>query len=63
MLRKLIAEWIGRFSLLATVVGSGIMAERLADGNVAGLVAVQLVAAVLVTLFFGWFLGEQEIRS
>jgi len=35
MLRRLIAEWLGTFSLLATVVGSGIMAERLADGNVA----------------------------
>lgn len=35
MLRRLAAEWIGTFSLLATVVGSGIMAERLADGNVA----------------------------
>ena len=35
MLRKLTAEWIGTFSLLATVVGSGIMAERLAGGNVA----------------------------
>jgi len=33
--RKLIAEWIGTFSLLATVVGSGIMAERLAGGNFA----------------------------
>lgn len=33
--RKLIAEWLGTFSLLATVVGSGIMAERLAGGNVA----------------------------
>lgn len=35
MLRRLCAEWIGTFSLLATVVGSGIMAERLSDGNVA----------------------------
>ncbi len=35
MQRKLTAEWIGTFSLLATVIGSGIMAERLADGNVA----------------------------
>jgi glycerol uptake facilitator-like aquaporin len=33
MLRRLFAEWIGTFSLLATVIGSGIMAERLADGN------------------------------
>ncbi len=35
MTRRLIAEWLGTFSLLATVVGSGIMAERLAGGNVA----------------------------
>ncbi|WP_425046084.1 aquaporin [Primorskyibacter sp. S87] len=35
MIRRLVAEWLGTFSLLATVVGSGIMAERLADGNVA----------------------------
>ncbi len=33
--RRLVAEWLGTFSLLATVVGSGIMAERLAGGNVA----------------------------
>ncbi|MEO1506981.1 MAG: MIP/aquaporin family protein [Cyanobacteria bacterium J06633_23] len=33
MLRRLIAEWLGTFTLLATVVGSGIMAERLAGGN------------------------------
>lgn len=33
--RRLFAEWIGTFSLLATVIGSGIMAERLAGGNVA----------------------------
>ena len=35
MIRRLFAEWIGTFSLLATVVGSGIMADRLAGGNVA----------------------------
>jgi glycerol uptake facilitator-like aquaporin len=33
MERRLFAEWLGTFSLLATVVGSGIMAERLAGGN------------------------------
>ena len=33
--RKLVAEWLGTALLLATVVGSGIMAERLADGNAA----------------------------
>lgn len=35
MLRKLMAEAIGTGFLLATVVGSGIMAENLAGGNVA----------------------------
>lgn len=35
MERRLFAEWLGTFSLLATVVGSGIMAERLAGGNIA----------------------------
>ncbi len=33
--RKLVAEFLGTALLLATVVGSGIMAERLAGGNVA----------------------------
>ncbi len=33
--RKLVAEWLGTFSLLATVIGSGIMADRLSGGNVA----------------------------
>ncbi len=33
--RRLLAEGFGTAFLLATVVGSGIMAERLADGNVA----------------------------
>ncbi|MEX0337739.1 MAG: aquaporin [Arenibacterium sp.] len=33
--RRLFAEWLGTLFLLATVVGSGIMAERLADGNMA----------------------------
>lgn len=33
--RRLAAEALGTATLLATVVGSGIMAERLADGNVA----------------------------
>lgn len=33
--RRLTAEFIGTAFLLATVVGSGIMAERLASGNVA----------------------------
>ena len=35
MYRRLLAEALGSFFLFATVVGSGIMAERLAGGNVA----------------------------
>jgi glycerol uptake facilitator-like aquaporin len=35
MRQKLTSEAIGSFLLFVTVVGSGIMAERLADGNVA----------------------------
>ncbi|MEM7432285.1 MAG: MIP/aquaporin family protein [Pseudomonadota bacterium] len=33
--QRLFAEWLGTLLLLATVVGSGIMAENLAGGNVA----------------------------
>lgn len=35
MRRSIAAEAVGSFFLFATVVGSGIMAERLSDGNVA----------------------------
>jgi len=54
--RKLMAEWLGTFSLLATVVGSGIMAERLADGNVAiallgNTIPTGAILVVLITVF------------
>ncbi len=45
MLRRLAAEFLGTAGLLAAVVGSGIMAERLAGGNV----AVALLANTLAT--------------
>ena len=56
MERKLMAEWLGTFSLLATVVGSGIMAERLADGNVAiallgNTIPTGAILVVLITVF------------
>ena len=35
MPKRLVAEVLGTALLLATVVGSGIMGERLADGNLA----------------------------
>ncbi|QDQ26087.1 aquaporin family protein [Chitinimonas arctica] len=43
--RRLLAEWLGTSFLLAVVVGSGIMAERLSGGNV----AVALLANSLAT--------------
>lgn len=45
MKRKLIAEALGSFFLFATVIGSGIMAERLSGGNV----AVALLGNTLAT--------------
>lgn len=56
MTRKLAAEWLGTFFLLATVVGSGIMAERLAGGNVAiallgNTIPTGAILVVLITVF------------
>lgn len=50
--RRLTAEALGTALLLATVVGSGIMAERLADGNIALALLANTIAtgAVLVVL-------------
>jgi len=45
MARRLVSEGLGTAFLLAVVVGSGIMAERLADGNV----AIALLANALAT--------------
>lgn len=55
MLRKLIAEALGSTLLAATVIGSGIMAEQLADGNLAVALlantgATVAVLAVLIAL-------------
>lgn len=56
MQRRLMAEWLGTFSLLATVIGSGIMAERLAGGNVAiallgNTIPTGAILVVLITIF------------
>ncbi len=55
-IRPLAAEFLGTLILLATVVGSGIMAERLADGNIAlallaNALATGAVLVVLITIF------------
>jgi len=52
----LLAEWVGTALLLATVIGSGIMAENLADGNVAlallgNTIATGAILVVLITMF------------
>src|ERR1700751_4662824 len=44
-LRRLVAEFLGTALLLATVIGSGIMGERLAGGNV----AIALLANTIAT--------------
>jgi glycerol uptake facilitator-like aquaporin len=55
--RRLVAEAVGTALLLATVVGSGIMAERLAGGNVAIALLANTVATgaglVALILAFG----------
>lgn len=53
--KRLAAEFIGTAFLLATVVGSGIMAERLADGNVAiallgNTIPTGAILVVLITM-------------
>ena len=52
--RRLTAEFLGTLLLVATVVGSGIMAERLANGNVALALLANTLAtgAALVALIF-----------
>lgn len=57
MRQKILAEFIGTLFLLATVVGSGIMAENLAGGNVAlalwGNTAATGAILVVLILVFG----------
>src|SRR6187549_3912573 len=52
--RRLASEAIGSAGLLCAVVGSGIMAERLAGGNV----AIALLANTLATVFALYVLIE-----
>jgi glycerol uptake facilitator-like aquaporin len=54
--RRLLAETLGTAFLLATVVGSGIMAERLAEGNLAlallaNAIPTGAMLVVLITTF------------
>ena len=54
--RRLFAEWLGTTFLLAAVVGSGIMAQKLAGGNVAlallcNTIPTGAILAVLILVF------------
>ena len=59
--RKLVAEGLGTALLLVVVVGSGIMAERLAGGNVAIALLANAIATgvglVALILMFGALSG------
>ena len=52
--RQYLAELIGTAALLCAVIGSGIMAEDLSDGNI----AVALIANTLATVFALYVLIE-----
>jgi len=54
LLRRLVAEFTGTAFLVAAVVGSGVMAEHLANGNVALALLANTIAtgAALVALIF-----------
>lgn len=56
MLRRAVAEFVGTAFLLAAVVGSGIMAERLAGGNVAIALLANTIAtgAALIALILAF---------
>jgi glycerol uptake facilitator-like aquaporin len=54
--RRLFAEWLGTAFLLAAVVGSGVMAEKLAGGNIAlallcNTIPTGAILVVLVLIF------------
>lgn len=56
LLRRAFAEWLGTAILLATVVGSGIMAQKLAGGNVAiallgNTIPTGAILVVLILIF------------
>lgn len=54
--RRIASEALGTAFLLATVVGSGIMGERLAGGNVAiALLANALATAAVLYVLIEWF--------
>ena len=60
---RLVAEGIGSLLLAATVIGSGIMAERLAGGNVAIALIANTGATVAVLAALIALLGSGQRRA
>ena len=66
MLRRIVAEGIGSVLLAATVVGSGIMAERLAAGNLAVALIANTGAPWMVAGWIGaayWFTSSTSFAN
>ena len=55
--QRLGAEFIGTLFLLATIIGSGIMAETLADGNVGVALLGNTIAIGAILVVFIWLFG------
>lgn len=69
LIRRLVAEGLGTAFLLAIVIGSGIMAERLADGNAAIALLANAISTgtglVALILMFGepLFFASEHVRT
>ena len=61
--RRLVAEALGTALLLAVVVGSGIMAERLAGGNVAIALLANALATGAGLLAIIFMFGAQDDKN
>jgi hypothetical protein len=65
--RRLTAETLGTLLLVATVVGSGIMAENLAEGNLAIALLANAIATgailVVLILMFASISGARDPRA
>jgi len=63
LFRRTVAEFVGTLFLLAAVVGSGIMAEKLAGGNVALALLANTICtgAALISLILAFGLSRERI--
>jgi len=61
--KRVVAEALGTFFLLAAVVGSGIMAERLANGNTALALLANTVAVGAYISSAYWFTASTSFAN